>query len=460
MKPFINDAKVYRSLHVPKKGLTVKTLIILLIECLSLGLASRAYSFMPENDLHLTPTLQGGVEEQQFHEILDQVEHEYEDVFAQHGAKLEINRKWDDETVNAQAMQWGNTWRITMFGGLARRTTVDAFTLVACHEIGHHLGGSVLSAQSYWASNEGQSDYFASLSCVRRLWRYQSERYELNKLELSNLEGGETLKNRCDEVWPELDDRQICYRSIVAAKNLSDLLANGKSSPKVNTPAQNKVTKTDHQHPEAQCRLDTYIAASLCPISWDEGVIPGKFSTDPQGLAGIIAAKSHACHSFQHHVGARPSCWFKEPDAPKVRINQNIEGIELANDEQTYLTSLEVKNFDHLNVRAKGTQFELYLDFNKLPSEHDSVCSSSLRFIPRFCHLNIPRGMDKAHIMIKGKKNPSPVSLFVTMVGTGRFCRNYDGGYAEAFNCYDGLRCRIIDENADKSMQDTWCIDY
>lgn len=436
----------------------MKAFVLFLIG--GLGLAGNAYSFMPKNNLHLTPSLQGGVNEAQFNDILDQVEQAYQEVFTKHNARLEIIRKWDDETVNAQAMQWGDIWRITMFGGLARRTTVDAFTMVACHEIGHHIGGSVLSPQSYWASNEGQSDYFASLSCVRRLWKYQTEKYGRNESELANLNGGEKLRLQCDQVWTEIDDQQICYRSIVAAKNLSDLLSKGESNPQLDTPAQNKAIKTNHQHPKAQCRLDTYIAASLCPISWDEDIIPGKFTNDPQGLAGLIAAKSHACHSFDHKIGARPSCWFKEPGEPKIRLKQSIEGIELEEDEVKYVKSLDVKNFKHLNVQAKGVQFELYLDFDELPNEKTSACRSTLRFIPRFCHLSIPEGKDKAHIMIKGKKDPSLVSLFVNMVGTGSFCREHHGGYGEAFQCYNGLKCKLTSDLGAQSSEDTWCIDY
>jgi hypothetical protein len=61
-----------------------------------------------------------------------------------------------------------------VYGGLARHgeITPDGFALVLCHEIGHHLGGVPrYSGANGWASNEGQSDYFAATKCLRRAWQ-------------------------------------------------------------------------------------------------------------------------------------------------------------------------------------------------------------------------------------------------------------------------------------------------
>src|SRR6478609_9034269 len=67
------------------------------------------------------------------------------------------------------------TYRVHMYGGLARRpeVTPDGFTLVVCHEVGHHFGGYPFVRDAYWAANDGQADYFSTLACARRLWQNQ-----------------------------------------------------------------------------------------------------------------------------------------------------------------------------------------------------------------------------------------------------------------------------------------------
>jgi len=74
--------------------------------------------------------------------------------------ELVIDKHWEDGTVNAYASENGNNDVISMFGGLARHPAItpDAFYLVACHEIGHHLGGAPKKGNTQWASNEGQAD--------------------------------------------------------------------------------------------------------------------------------------------------------------------------------------------------------------------------------------------------------------------------------------------------------------
>ena len=131
--------------------------------------------FVEENNLWYPPGIEqqtNGMTEEVFNQILDQVYQVYAPIFKQHGAEFVIERAWADGTVNAFARQSGKRWIIRMFGGLARHETItpDGFALVACHEIGHHLGGFPKYNGNGWASNEGQSDYFSSLKCLRKLW--------------------------------------------------------------------------------------------------------------------------------------------------------------------------------------------------------------------------------------------------------------------------------------------------
>src|SRR4051812_40125480 len=102
--------------------------------------------FLPENDFYIPANqkgLNGGLTEAQFNAAIDKVETVYAPIIASAGGKLQIDRNWTDGTVNAYASQVGKTWKVAMFGGLARHNTIteDGMSLVVCHEIGHHVGG-------------------------------------------------------------------------------------------------------------------------------------------------------------------------------------------------------------------------------------------------------------------------------------------------------------------------------
>ena len=138
--------------------------------------------FLPENDLYVgvNDKMASDMTEARFNEIIDEVDAVYAPIVKQRGGNLKWARKWDDGTVNASAQRFFTTYQVNMFGGLARHELVtdDAFALVVCHELGHHLGGApkVGGLMMRWASNEGQSDYFASLKCFRKV--YESDNNE------------------------------------------------------------------------------------------------------------------------------------------------------------------------------------------------------------------------------------------------------------------------------------------
>ena len=103
----------------------------------------------------------------EFNRVIDLVYKHYEPVVSNLGKRLVVERNWSDSTVNAYAYPKGDQMRVAMFGGLARHpeVTKDGFMMVMCHELGHHLGGAPMKS---WASNEGQSDYFAANKCFKR----------------------------------------------------------------------------------------------------------------------------------------------------------------------------------------------------------------------------------------------------------------------------------------------------
>ncbi len=253
---------------------------------------------MPENELGMFDDINAAsnIAQDEFEGVLNKVEEYYKPLIEQvHGKTLLVTRDWEDSTVNAYATQYGDTWEVHLYGGLARRqeVTIDAFMLVACHEIGHHLGGFPYSAS--WAANEGQSDYFATLSCARALMKEASPSQEF----LATNAIPAYPKKLCDDSWKGKTDRVQCYRIAMAGKSLADLLSNG--SARFETPSKVVVKKTMNSHPPGQCRLDTYLAGALCEVSFDLQNIP----KDEKESAKV------SCLESKGQKGFKPHCWFK-----------------------------------------------------------------------------------------------------------------------------------------------------
>lgn len=270
---------------------------------------------VPENDLYIPAGLKsinGGITQEQFTRAIDKVEEIYAPIIDNMGAKLQIERNWDDGTVNAYASQSGKTWKVAMFGGLARHATIteDGMSLVVCHEIGHHIGGAPKkggstgggwwggsSGAASWASNEGQADYFATLKCLRKSFLNDNNVEIVAKMAIPPL-----VTEQCkNSVNNNAEDTALCVRMSMAGKSVSDLFsALGKlPETKFDTPDSKVVAKTDDNHPKAQCRLDTYFQGSLCDINMNEDV------SQKDEVKGT-------CHpSLGHKKGTRPLCWFK-----------------------------------------------------------------------------------------------------------------------------------------------------
>ncbi|MCB9093166.1 MAG: hypothetical protein H6621_01790 [Halobacteriovoraceae bacterium] len=314
------------------------TLIVLFF--LFNSLCSHAGWFAPKNNVkievgdktQLKPNSGDEVTEEDFNQILDKVEKILGPYVAEKGGTLVVNRKWSDGTVNAYANRSGKNFMVTMFGGLARHAeaTEDAFALVACHEIGHHIGGApkkrnfgwgradddhnhiIFGSGVSWASNEGQSDYWATLKCARRLWEnddnvaIMEERAKeenalraLGKLTYELVPAFVTTK--CEASFTDAQEIALCQRSAMGGLALARLLGSlsGGKMPDFDTPDSNVVRKTNDAHPMAQCRLDTYLNGALCDVNFQDAV-----STEDANLGTCNRAEGFS-------VGLRPLCWFK-----------------------------------------------------------------------------------------------------------------------------------------------------
>lgn len=259
--------------------------------------------FMPENDLQISvdaKSMRNDMTEERFNEIIDLADKHYAPIIKNKGGKLKWSRGWTDKTVNASAQRgFFGSWKVNMYGGLARHELVtdDAFALVVCHELGHHLGGAPkVGGMMAWASNEGQSDYFGTLKCFRRIYQDANNAELVAKMEIPAI-----VTTQCEATYTLENDVALCVRSAMAGKSLADLLGSLRSSDATDfsTPDASIVSKTNNAHPAAQCRLDTYFQGALCTKRIQEGT---SNEDETEGTCNRIENMD---------TGIRPLCWFK-----------------------------------------------------------------------------------------------------------------------------------------------------
>lgn len=271
--------------------------------------------FVPENDMYITENMAsmvGGITEAEFNGVLDRIESMYGEEVKKKGGTLTVSRQWENGTVNASAQQFAKNWTINMFGGLARHPaiTIDGFALVACHEMGHHLGGAPKIGGWFnpnkWATNEGGSDYYSTFKCLRRFFKEDNNTAAI----LSKTDLDPVAVRECKAAFTDKNDRMYCVRGTMAGHSVSALfqdLRGQETAASLDTPDQRKVNKTAHSHPDTQCRLDTYFAGALCPIP----VSQGYSNTDYHNGFCADRAKYPA-------RSIRPRCWFKPREADVV----------------------------------------------------------------------------------------------------------------------------------------------
>lgn len=263
--------------------------------------------FLPENDMKIPVGHQwkslnskgfaGGIDEAEFNRVIDRGVAIYQSEVAQAGGRLVVKRLWTNETVNASADRMG-AWNVNMYGGLARHNeiTSDGFALVLCHEIGHHIGGApkVRGFFNTWATNEGGSDYFASLKCLRKMFENDN-----NAEIVANSSVDPLAREKCMQQFANQNEQDICMRISMAGDSVAGLfMAMRKEStrPTVATPDTKQVASTFDKHPATQCRFDTYYQGAICNVDKNVPVDQKDYR------AGSCTAGND---------GLRPRCWFK-----------------------------------------------------------------------------------------------------------------------------------------------------
>lgn len=273
-----------------------------LLFCLSVLVSAPLFAnFLPPNraPTQLLERESNGMTQAEFNSIIDQVEKIYDPLIYRQGGNLQINRLWANNDINATSAQNRGQRIINLYGGLARHPliTADAFALVVCHEVGHHLAG--FPQMSSWAATEGNADYFANQSCVKKLWS-QAQLSERNL----PAEENDLPQRFCESAYGSDDPSHLpfCQRQLAAAYSLASLLALlDKQTIQWDTPDLTRVPVTILQYPSPQCRLDTLTAASLCRRAFSDKIIPGNEKE-------MAAASCHGVNGDT--IGLRPACWF------------------------------------------------------------------------------------------------------------------------------------------------------
>lgn len=218
----------------------------------------------PTNNIYLPDgVLPSAIARYDYDNMLNKFEQFWNPQLALRGQKLDIKRKWADGTVNADTYPEGMNIVINAYGGFPRYPgmTIDAYQLVICHELGHHLGGAPHYSDAMWASVEGEGDYFSTLVCAKVMG---------------------------------MSAARIRAAAIVLSKSLARM--SGDRIPSPSTPDRSVVRRTDENHPGAQCREDTLLNGLACPY---KGPLSNR---DP---------RVNSCYNYLSGVGVRPRCWFK-----------------------------------------------------------------------------------------------------------------------------------------------------
>lgn len=260
---------------------------------------SHACNFLPENNLTIPMSQKtSGLKEDQFHEVIDKFILRYEKILSAIGKTLTIKRLWEDPRVNAGTLRNGKEVVINLYGGFPRHPeiTADGYALVLCHELGHHLGGLPKKSNegATWSSTEGQADYYATLKCLRKVFRDDN-----NEAVVRGMDIPQPVKEQCSR-FPQSWERALCVRTTLAGLSVARVMADTQQEtpPLLDDPEMKRVEKTYENHPTVQCRLDTYFQGSVCEIS---SSIPVSGKDEWSGT----------CHSKNGHtIGIRPACWF------------------------------------------------------------------------------------------------------------------------------------------------------
>ena len=238
------------------------------------------------------------ISEEQFNRVLDRLYAIYAPMAEARNGNLVFYRNFIVGEVNSYALRNGGDWVVEVFGGSAGHPlmTEDAFALNVCHELGHHFGGHPKFERPNmgWASVEGQADYFATLSCMKKYFAAAD-----NTKVISSMEIPSSVSGICERNFANKNAASLCKRSAMAGLALSKFDASNLqvTPPSFDVPFNYIALRTYPLQPPPQCRLLTYLSGAACPRSGENRL--GDFVPQP------------CIRSLGDVDGVRPKCWFR-----------------------------------------------------------------------------------------------------------------------------------------------------
>lgn len=215
--------------------------------------------------------------------IIKEFTYAYENEVIKDGKRYVVNKKWSDNTFDLSIkLNADNSLVLLITKGAIenKKMTKDAFRLILCHEFGHYFGGAPKKNNQHWASSEGQSDYYATSKCIKRMLPQD------------------------DNFIQRVKNATLLFGQMLAIMNNED-------SKKISLEAKDsrEVMSMDTTHPSAQCRVDTMIAGLNCPLS--EKV---EFSNTNPDVGACLESSIRP----EIAAGARPRCWYRPKIVGKV----------------------------------------------------------------------------------------------------------------------------------------------
>ena len=243
--------------------------------------------------------------ETEFYSILDRLEALYAPEFAKQDIVLDIIGDWKNDYLLAYVDFYKNSiyYRIYISGSWARHefSNPDVIALVACHEIGHYLGGypKRYISKDVFFTIEAQADYFATARCLKKYFQGSDNKNIVEQMPLPAI-----VEESCEKSFPYPGPAFICKRSSMASLATLNIFAVNDlglsvqaflrlESPILDfeTPSLRIAPRFSVLHPTNQCRLDTFFQGALCNKSATGGACTRK-------------------EGFSAQNGARPLCWF------------------------------------------------------------------------------------------------------------------------------------------------------
>lgn len=196
-----------------------------------------------------------------FYEVIDI----YKKQLKQLHKPIDLKPDWKNPYFSAYTFEQKETLEIGIWGGMARIPGMnnEAIVLIACHELGHLLGGAPFIPIKYYKniSSEGQSDYFATKQCIKKFF---SKNYNTKETPILNKVSTPEAKSICYLKSNAPKEYQICLKTMRAIEGFSHVIAqlhHHQGSMSLSSKDETITSKTINiDYPKNQCRIDTYIA--------------------------------------------------------------------------------------------------------------------------------------------------------------------------------------------------------